>query len=139
MVPEATSGHVTARFLVNAPPRGKDAVMFEAQMLFKGCTVYSPWFPRRGDNVIITLDFIARSGTTVAVSLFTKNTEDPGDGGLVAGGPVISTTSLTQTPYTQTGELLELVRYQFEVTGTNAYDWALFRMLPPVWFDTVKA
>jgi len=31
----------------------------------------------------------------------------------------------------------ELVRYGFEVSGT-AGDWVLFRMLPPVWFDSVK-
>jgi len=111
--------------------------MFEGQMLFTGNQVYSPWMRRGGDNVIIALDLIARAGTTLEVSLYTKNTEDTGDGVLVGGGALISASAVGQTPYNQVGELLELVRYRFKVAGTNVYDYVLFRMLPPNWYDTV--
>jgi hypothetical protein len=34
----------------------------------------------------------------------------------------------------------ELVRYRFRVSATTlGQEWALFRMLSPVWFDTVRA
>src|SRR5262245_21183635 len=55
--------------------------MFEAQYLFNSETVYSPWFPRRGDNVLLTLDLIRPPASgKLTVQLFTKDTEDAGTG-----------------------------------------------------------
>jgi hypothetical protein len=112
--------------------------MFEAQVLFKGCTIYSPWFPRRGDNVRCTIDVDAISGATIEVRLFTKNTEDIGDGTDVDATVTLSLAATGRDTDEWPGGLEELVRYKFTVTGTNNYDWVLFRMLPPVWFDAVK-
>ncbi len=121
--------------------------MFEGQILFKGCTIYSPWFPRQGDSVRLTLEVAAISGATIRVDLVTKNTEDPGDGLLAdqtgGGGEVkisVSATGRTNPEWRAGGNigLKELCRYKFTVTGTNNYDWVLFRMLPPVWFDALS-
>lgn len=54
--------------------------MFEAQMLITtgaDYSVYSPWFPRGGDNLRATLEVVKRgTAATVTVRIFTKNTED---------------------------------------------------------------
>lgn len=119
--------------------------MFEAQYLFNNESVYSPWFPRRGDNVLVTLDLIAISGGKLDVQLFTKNTEEAGDGTDSDGGgaTIIDTSAIGRTTLewqssALTPGLLELCRYKFSWNSGAAGSRALFRMLPPVWFDTVK-
>lgn len=117
--------------------------MFQAQLLMSGTDVYSPWFKRGGDGLRATLDFVAQSGGNVlTVRAFTKNEADTGDG-TDAISAVTITASTTPGRFTSewlstvsTG-LKELVRYKFSLANT-ASGWALFRMLPPVWFDAVK-
>jgi len=121
--------------------------MFESQKLVAKSAPYrvlSPWFPRGGDNVTLTLDLVELYGNPrLTVRAFTKNSEDPGDGTdadsvtptmIAAGSP-------GQVSASWEGKVGELVRYEFEiehedVTGAPG-DWVLFRMLPPVWFDDV--
>lgn len=119
--------------------------MFEAQILFKGTTIYSPWFPRQADNARMTAEVVAVSGATLKVELFTKNKEDAGDGTNAdsAGTPTNITLSAAGRTTTEwlsrsTIGLKELVRFKFTVTGTNNYDWVLFRMLPAIWFNSVS-
>lgn len=120
--------------------------MFEAQYLINGDSVYSPWFPRRGDNVLATLDLIVITGSgKLKIDLFTKNSEDPGNGRLVdvSGTTNIDTNTVGRTTQewksaTLSPGLLELCRYKFSWDHGLAGDRALFRMLQPVWFDTVK-
>ena len=118
--------------------------MFDAQVLFRGCIVFSPWYPRGGDNCRQTMEIVHVSGATLKVELFTKNKEDAGDGANAdAAGTPVDITSNTAGRTTQewlsrsTIGLKELVRYKFTVTGTNAFDWVLFRMLTPQWFNSV--
>ena len=113
--------------------------MFESQILLKGATIYSPWFPRRGDNVRCTIDVSAISGATIQVNLFTKNTTDAGDGSDADAVTYITKNSTGRADNTWIGVTQEMCRYKFTVTGSNNYDWVLFRMLPPLWFDSVKA
>jgi len=40
-------------------------------------TVYSPWFPRRGNAATFVLEVIVASTATVTVTMQTKNSEDP--------------------------------------------------------------
>ena len=119
--------------------------MFEAQMLITTGTdysVFSPWFPRGGDNLRATLEVVKRgTAATVTVRVFTKNTEDTGDGTdadsvTIAGGAPGRTVAEWATGASK--GVKELVRYKFTVSG-NAADWTLFRMLPAVWFDSVPA
>lgn len=109
--------------------------MFEAQYLFTGDEVYSPWMARGGDNVIITVDLISRTGSAaLTISLFDKNSETPGDGGVVSGGNLTSGGPGTREDKEYNG-VLEMVRYKIVAGGSG--DRILFRMLSPVWFDDV--
>lgn len=122
--------------------------MFDAQLLFPGAagaalSFYGLWFPRQGDNLRVTVDVVQRVSSQLTVRVFTKNSEDAGDGtdAEVGTSIVASATGRAAAEWTSgTATLLELVRYKYTVqsTGTGATDWVLFRMLSPVWFDTVK-
>ena len=65
--------------------------MFDAQLLFGaaslGTRAFSPWFPRRGDNMIATVDIIAVSGANLRVTVLTKAKE-----------PTISTFDINSSP-----------------------------------------
>jgi len=119
--------------------------MFEAQLLIAKDTVnyevFSPWFPRQGDDAKFTIETIDQDGEpSLDVSVYTKSSETVGNGTITAGGATM-TASLTAGANIDAdwaGILNELVRYHFEISG-NAGDWILFRMLPPVWFDSVHA
>ena len=117
--------------------------MFEAQLVIAKSSAYeifSPWFPRGGDRVIITAEAVEIGDADVEVRLYTKSAEDEGSGSDVTSGTNFTIGgSVGRTSGTWGAELKDMVRYRFEVTGTQAGDWLLFRMLPPVWFDEVVA
>ena len=125
--------------------------MFESQVIHSGNTVFSPWFPRGGDYLIASADVSdsSSSSPTLTIQVFTKNREDTGDGtdaSATTGTKIDYTSGATGIQHDEwpggTGAsdgIKELVRYKFSVTGGTASDWFLFRMLPPVWFDAVKA
>lgn len=115
--------------------------MFEAQLLITDSNapeVYSPWFPRRGDNARFTLEIVAKSGSTkLTVALYTKTPDASGDGSTI-GSPV-DIGSVGRTEFDSDSEMAQLVRYKFLASSGSTGDWILFRLLPPVWFDSVKA
>ena len=120
--------------------------MFDGQILIGGTsgpTIYSPWFPRQGDFLIATLQVISTAATggtkTLKVEVATKNTEDTGDGTVVAGDLTIeaNAASFTESNTWGPGVLKELVRFKFTISS-DGDDW-LFRMLDPVWYDAVQA
>lgn len=121
--------------------------MFEAQYLFGNNTVYSPWMSRSGDNMVVTVDLIAVNGTgmDVTIEVYQKNSEQTGDGfafpnegpGSLTPETVVEDTAGQQESGTFSG-VMELVRYKITAGGTGS-DYVLFRMLPIVWFDDVKA
>lgn len=123
--------------------------MFDSQLFFPGVggaalSVYTPWFPRGGDNMIVTIDVTQRMASQLTIRVFTKNSEDTGDGtDADVGTSIVATaTGRSSAEWTSgTATLKELVRYKYTVqsTGTGAGDWTLFRMLAPVWFDTTRA
>ena len=116
--------------------------MFQAQMLIVGAssattTVYSPWFPKGGDNLRVSAELVAVNAATITVKVYSKARDVTGDGSVVS--PVSSNIALNavgRDTKEYTG-LNELVRYGFECSGSTG-EWGLFRALPPVWFDTVK-
>jgi hypothetical protein len=107
--------------------------------------IYSPWFPRRADNLIATLDLIVAKTSELLVFAFTKNLSDRGNGTVVDVGTLITLSSPGRAqvewgPDTGIG-LKELVRYKFVChpqTVVVPNPCAVFRMLSPVWFDTVR-
>ncbi len=116
-------------------------VTFDAVALPAGKTVLSQWTERRGDCLRATLDLLKTTAGSLTVALFTKASSQAGDGGEVdvTTRIVRSTTGRTTVewgPRTGSG-LKDLVRYQFQV-ATGTFGITVFRMLPPVWFDTVR-
>lgn len=119
--------------------------MFQGQYLFNGDTVYSPWIPRGGDNLTYSADLIAQNTSELKVEVYTKNPEDIGDGDLITAtegsmtssglGPFSETIASTKTA---TEGIEELVRFKFTPTTSTAGHYVLFRMLDPVWFDSVN-
>lgn len=102
----------------------------------KTVTVYGVWIPRRGDNVRLTVEVVANQAATMVATLFQKNYDEPGDG--TTTGVALTFTSIGR----QTMELLgakELVRLQLKLdpSGTDVGK-VLYRVLQPVWFETVK-
>ncbi len=117
--------------------------MIDAILLFSGATVYGPWFSRNADMLRVAAECVARNGATLVVDLVTKDADDTGDGTDVDTGTDIT----LNTPGMVTGEwrskagqagVEHLLRFRYTVTGANATDWILFRMLPPCWFDAVQ-
>lgn len=135
--------------------------MFDAQTLtVRGVstttvttTVFSPWFPRGGDYGLFTLEVIKFSdgsaSSSLKVEMTHKNSSDPGNGddiGSSANTINGDATTLRVTKNMDTNVSLftgfkELVRYKFTFTRTSSTTdvsyWAMFRMLPPVWYDRV--
>ena len=114
--------------------------MFQGQILMGGTAVYSPWFERKGDNVIFTYDLIAKNGSDLLVTVFEKNHDQ-------TAGEQVQNPSSPSTPFTvnTVGQasndhenLKEMVRYKFEPSSSNASHWVLFRVLSPSWFDSAK-
>jgi hypothetical protein len=120
--------------------------MFEAQLLHGASDpfviVYSPWFPRGGDNARFTLEIVAVGNVSGSVALqvdiYHKNSEDTGDGGVHTSNLFSGLTSAAGRSTQEVEALKELVRYRYVVKDGSS-DWVLFRMLPPVWFDAVSA
>ena len=122
--------------------------MFDAQLIRSsgsGFSVFSPWMQRQGDNAAVAIDVIALvlTGFTPAfqVFLYTKAFEDAGDGTKIDGGVFgFSITTAGISSGVVTGNMKDLVRYEFRFSDTSEADnWALIRVLPTSWFDTVKA
>jgi hypothetical protein len=119
---------------------------------FGGDEVYSDWFPRGGDSVLIRVQKVQSDSTTsdanVTVTLVTKNSEDPGNGDPVTfsstpAALVVSGTATTtaddevitlQVNSSTTEGLKELLRLKVTVDGTAA-EWTAVRILPPIFFD----
>ena len=123
--------------------------MFDAQLLLtksSSYSVFSPWFPRGGDNLRVTLERVAAAASAdeIGLAVVTKNVEDSGDGTVVAGSITVasgSTTDAVQANGEWNGLVKELVRYKFTVKGASnaAGNWLLFRVLSPVWYNSVDA
>lgn len=128
--------------------------MFDSQLLMGGSVIFSPWFPRGADSARMTLDVTAIStggSPQITVEVFTKNSEDAGDGensSAVTGDNIIRTL-VGRTTHEWDSEVLikvmpianlglrELVRYKYTIADIDS-DWVLFRMLDPVWYDAVR-
>jgi hypothetical protein len=122
-------------------------LVIDATLLFHGTTVFSPWFPRRADMLRVVAECIALSDCAITIRLYTKDAETAGDGDPVDAAVALTMNSVGRSSVaewtTSIGEpgVLQLLRFQYEVTGDNGdpNEWILFRLLPAVWFDAIKA
>ncbi|MEZ4495175.1 MAG: hypothetical protein R3C29_17905 [Dehalococcoidia bacterium] len=121
--------------------------MFQAQQLTaKAATstpsVYSPWVNRMGDNMLYSVDLVDKSGSALQlkVTVLTKNTEDLPSAQTTLTNITTTGSGSEVVTEEQAGGIKEQVRYKFELAGTIAAgDWVLFRMLQPIWYDSVTA
>ena len=116
--------------------------MHIGQTLLADTKLFSDWFPREADNAIFSYEYMKETAgvTSFTVTVYHKNTEDPGEG-------VVKTGSFSELPtdtdiFTLRLEgLKEMVRFSFEVAGswTDAPAYSVYRMLPPTWYNTEQA
>jgi hypothetical protein len=102
--------------------------------------IYSPWFPRQGDNLRATVELVANaSSANITVTVLTKKSEETTNGTAIGStfGSSGGTLGRYVGEFTPTDGINELVRYKFD-PGTTGSGWVLFRMLAPVWFDSAK-
>jgi hypothetical protein len=100
-----------------------------------GAIYYSPWFPRQGNAFRVVIEVLrASSEANVALSCVvqTKNNEnaDSSASTLTTFSPTITANTVSSA---SVEGCLELVRYQFTVTGTTSTRWLHFRSDPPIW------
>jgi len=128
------------------------------EKLLTGSDLFTPWFAREADNAIFTYETIkAGTGATLTVNVYTKNSEDTGEGALAATGTVTTTTSGSFTKLKVIDGLEELVRFKITVTGNpivgellapdpcdmgSSLDvsglevvYVIYRFLQPSWFN----
>lgn len=111
-------------------------------------TFYSPWFRSAGNGAEMTLDIIAinGSGADITVTVQTKNSEQSDLQALNGTNPTWSNTAQTSTGQTTwtagaivgdgtNAGLLELVRFEYVVTGSDGWSNVFFRMLNPSWYS----
>jgi hypothetical protein len=99
---------------------------------------------RQGDHLRTAVDVVALDSTTLTVRLFTKREPAAGDGFEVSVSRTITANAVGRrmqewNPSTGAG-LGSFVRYLFVATkapNSPLAPYVVFRMLSPVWFDTV--
>jgi len=94
---------------------------------------------REGDNVLFTADLVHSLKDELEVKVYHKNRNEAGQGTPV--GSTVLTSSVGRKTR-KASSLKELVRYHIKCNSTGislGYEYVLFRMLSPVWFDDVKA
>jgi len=108
--------------------------MFIGQTVLTTQSVFTPWLPRQADNAIMTWELVQQiGGTELAVKLFSKNREDPGEGAEVGPSSWDDDGVHTGIRYSTFTGLREMVR--FKVTASNDSGACIFRLLSPTWFD----
>ena len=107
--------------------------------------LYSPWFPREGDNAIFTMEIIAKlnlasaSTSTMVVDVYHKEAEDTGNGVLAVSniyaspiGPADDKGFFVSAPIEN---LKEMVRFKYRMDCNSFVAAFLYRMLPTTWFN----
>jgi hypothetical protein len=120
--------------------------MIDAKVLATGSRagesyeVWGIWMPRRGDNVMLTVEVVANFAATFEVQLFEKNYDEPGNGFDALVGTAFPETT-GRSSFTKFGAK-ELIRVRLSIIiAGSAPDGdvglLLYRFLEPVWFEDV--
>lgn len=118
---------------------------FKASGPVNETALFTPWFSRQGNDVFNHIELMnagSDAGITPAVSweMFTKNSEDTGDGTALTGTGDTSS-AMTGTFSWSCTNCEELVRYKITLSGTGTQTgtgtlFAHFRFLSPTWETT---
>jgi hypothetical protein len=113
--------------------------MFDAQYVFKDTTVYSPWFEREGDYLIVFGELLQVNGGTskLEVFMYSKSAMESGDGA-VSVSPRLSISSVGSDDREYT-DAQDLVRLRIRNPSTTSGDYILYRIIGMIWYDAVKA
>lgn len=103
--------------------------------------VWGVWIPRKGDNLLFTLEVVKNYHTTLTAEMFERNYDEVGDG-LFAGESVQFKAEEGRQSFTKLGAK-EIVRIKltierYESLPKGEVGLVLFRFLQPVWFEAVK-
>ena len=124
----------------------------------KDDNIFTDWIQRGADNVILRADRVASNpsnsaGITVTIKVFTKNSDETGDGHAVqeAGSStalqftvayndttvreLVVASVATSTASNPKG-LEQLVRLQLVATGGGDDDWTEIRLFPPIFYKS---
>jgi len=105
----------------------------------RSVTYYTPWFGKGADNALFTLELILStiSGSTFAVSVWTKSSDEEGSAPGSSLGTFSTLATLSSTFYqVKCGGIKDLVRFEIAFTAAAAGEGVIFRFLSPTWFDT---
>ena len=109
--------------------------MFIGRTLHFGMDIFTPWFPKPGNNAYFSVQLIAVSSTSVDLEFQVqhKNRDQTGDGDPVGSAVTIDGSSgLPKISAQNATGLKELVRLRYKVTGvSDKQDWAHFVTLNP--------
>ena len=110
-----------------------------------GEEVYTDWFPRQGDGIILRLQAIDRKGSNIKskIEVYTKNAEDTGAGTAISGweketdtpGTVYELIKVSDATGGGGAGLKEMVRLKVSTASGSDGDWILARIFPPIFFD----
>jgi hypothetical protein len=129
--------------------------MFDAQLITNDAglgvptIVYTPWFPRGGDHGIFALEAAAWSNssasTILKLEVYHKSRDESGDGTLAGTS---GTDKIEMASNGGVGRSMrdwgsvtfkELIRFKLSFDAGSGAQWAIFRVLPPMSYDAVKA
>jgi hypothetical protein len=119
--------------------------MYDAQVLWapSGATtilVYTPWFVREADNMLVTLEVsrVNSDFSDLVLDVFHRASAATGDGAQASGSLTLSAIGRDQQIWVG---LLQFVRFRLTMvtSGGGGDGWAMYRILRPTWFDSVKA
>ena len=113
---------------------------------FSGEEIFSDWFPRGGDGIILRAEIIDEKNATmeVKIDIMTKNNGDPGNGTatgwtLTLDDPddfeeLIKVSDVSGGP----DGLKQQVRLKIYTASGSAGDWSVVRIFPPIFFDAAR-
>lgn len=114
---------------------------YPGQTIFKPLNIYTGWFPREGDNLILQFEVIAvNDAGKLDVQILTKSS----DSSNTTGTSVVTIASPASTVgrhdlKADTAALQDLVRIRWECEGTGTTPWVHFRVINLIWYDTPNA
>lgn len=127
--------------------------MYIGQLIMSGQTANTRWMQRGGDSARFTYQFVSSGGSVpdgtsptdaVTFKVYTKNSDEQGDGTLVGSGVTLTTAGFDEEEITGASGLKELVRFEISspvvtvTVDTAPWDivrWVYFRILAPIWYN----
>ena len=122
--------------------------MIPGRLFFKDDEVYTDWFPRGGDGIIVRAEAIDNNNTSMDLKIepYTKNDDTTGVGTKIDAASGTWDLALDGNQRGKIQEVIkvstasvgmkEMVRFRLSVINASAAgDWISIRLFPPIFFD----